>query len=69
MPVTPSTRSVNMILQEIWCRIELESHKENPTVVVYDDVTKRKNDEKDEDEVNDADIEKTDDADTNSHTN
>ncbi|GJY32618.1 hypothetical protein Tco_0916234 [Tanacetum coccineum] len=43
-------------------RIDPESHKENPKVVVDDDVTKRKDDEKDEDEVKDDDVEKTDDA-------
>nr|GEY24914.1 hypothetical protein [Tanacetum cinerariifolium] len=43
-------------------RIEPRSHKENPEGVDDDDVTKMKNDKKDEDEVKDDDIEKTDDA-------
>nr|GEW38920.1 hypothetical protein [Tanacetum cinerariifolium] len=43
-------------------RIEPMSHKENLEVVANDDVSKKNDDEKYEDEVNDDDVEKVDDA-------
>ncbi|GKC30205.1 hypothetical protein Tco_1037499 [Tanacetum coccineum] len=53
-------------------RIEPRIHKENPEVVDADYVTTKKVNEKDEDEVKDGDVEKTDDAieekDTDDHT-